>query len=111
MPVPSGIAVRVSRQTSQDVCPWNGRFARGLTEPAFAPRAALGTAGGVEDARTLARELLAMSQAEFSAAFKRSPMKRAERRGPARNAAVALGNVGTASDVPALPSALAALGN
>ena len=43
------------------------------TEPAFAPREALGG----KDARTLARELLEMTQEEFSAAFKGSPMKRA----------------------------------
>jgi epoxyqueuosine reductase len=30
-----------------------------------------------KDARTLAREILAMSQEEFTAAFRRSPMKRA----------------------------------
>ena len=70
-------------------------------------RAALGSAdGSVKDARALARERLAMSQAEFSAAFKGSPMKRAKRRRLARNAAVSLGNVGTADDVPALESAL-----
>ena len=86
----------------QDVCPFNVKFAQELREPAFAPREALGT----KDARTLARELLAMSQAEFSAAYKGSPMKRAKRRGLARNAAVALGNVGTADDVPALEAAL-----
>jgi epoxyqueuosine reductase len=33
-------------------------------------------------------------------------MKRAKRRGLARNAAVALGNVGAADDVPALEAAL-----
>jgi epoxyqueuosine reductase len=88
---------------SQDVCPYNVKFAQELTEPAFAAREAVGT----KDARTLARELLAMSQAEFSAAFKGSPMKRAKRRGLARNAAVTLGNVGTADDVPALEAALA----
>ena len=89
------------------MCPWNVRFSEELKEPAFAPRAALGTADGdVKDARTLARELLAMSQAEFSAAFKGSPMKRTKRRGLARNAAVALGNVGTVDDVPALEAAL-----
>jgi epoxyqueuosine reductase QueG len=44
------------------------------------------------DARTLAGELLAMSQEEFSAAFKGLPMNRAKLRGLKRNAAVALGN-------------------
>jgi epoxyqueuosine reductase len=47
-----------------------------------------------------------MSQTEFSAAFRGSPMKRAKRRGLARNAAVALGNLGTAEDIPALEAAL-----
>jgi epoxyqueuosine reductase len=47
-----------------------------------------------------------MSQEEFSRAFKSSPMKRAKRRGLARNAAVALGNAGTVDDVPALEAAL-----
>jgi epoxyqueuosine reductase len=55
----------------------------------------------------LAREFLAMSQAEFSARFQGSAMKRAKRRGLARNAAVVLGNVGTSDDVPMLEAALA----
>ncbi|MEO8880156.1 MAG: tRNA epoxyqueuosine(34) reductase QueG [Gemmatimonadaceae bacterium] len=90
----------------QDVCPWNEKFSKPLKEPAFAVRHALGTGRGVKDARTLARELLAMSQSDFSVAYKGSPMKRAKRRGLARNAAIALGNVGTADDVPALETAL-----
>jgi epoxyqueuosine reductase len=48
-----------------------------------------------------------MSQNEFSARFKGSAMKRAKRRGLARNAAVVLGNVGMDEDVPLLESALA----
>jgi epoxyqueuosine reductase len=47
-----------------------------------------------------------MSQPEFSAAFKGSPMKRAKLRGLRRNAAVVLGNVGTAEDVDVLTRAL-----
>jgi epoxyqueuosine reductase len=86
----------------QDVCPWNVRFSEELKEPAFAPRDVL--AG--KDARTLAGDLLAMTQEEFSAAFKGSPMKRAKLRGLKRNAAVVLGNVGTASDVDVLTHAL-----
>ena len=70
--------------------------------PEFAPRAAL--AG--KDARTLACELLAMSQEEFSAAFKGSPMKRAKVRGLKRNAAVVLGNVGDERDFDVLSRAL-----
>ncbi|MDQ6831446.1 MAG: tRNA epoxyqueuosine(34) reductase QueG [Gemmatimonadota bacterium] len=93
----------------QDVCPWNVRFSTALAdESPFASRRALGTPdGGVKDARMLARELLAMTQAEFYTAFKGSPMKRAKRRGLARNAAVALGNVGTPDDIPVLEAALA----
>lgn len=87
---------------SQEVCPFNRKFARELSEPSFAARPAL--AG--KDARSLALELLAMSQPEFSAAFKGSPMKRAKLRGLKRNAAVVLGNVGTGRDVDALERAL-----
>ena len=73
----------------QEVCPWNVRFARTLPEGSpFAPREAL--AG--KDAGTLAHALLAMSQEEFSRAFKGSPMKRAKLRGLQRNAAVVLDN-------------------
>jgi epoxyqueuosine reductase len=86
----------------QDVCPWNVSFARDATEPAFAARDVL--AG--KDARTLAREILAMDDDEFRSAFKGSAMKRAKLRGLKRNAAVALGNMGTADDVPALEAAL-----
>ena len=73
----------------QDVCPWNVRFAREL--PADSPYAARAAIAG-RDARTLAREILAMTQEEFSAAFKNSPMKRAKLRGLKRNAAVVLDN-------------------
>jgi len=86
----------------QDVCPYNHKFARELSEPAFAPRPVLSG----KDASALARTLLAMSQSEFSAAFKGSPMKRAKLRGLKRNSAVVLGNVGSADDVPALVAAL-----
>ena len=86
----------------QSVCPFNIKFARELQVPEFAPREVL--AG--RDARTLARELLAMTPAEFSAAFKGSPMKRAKLRGLKRNAAVVLGNLKSSEDVPALVVAL-----
>jgi epoxyqueuosine reductase len=80
----------------QDVCPWNVKFSRALPDGSpFAAREALGG----KDARTLARELLAMTPETFSAAFKGSPMKRAKLRGLKRNAAVLLGNVGIAEDV------------
>jgi epoxyqueuosine reductase len=59
-----------------------------------------------KDARTLAREILAMTQEAFSAAFRHSPMKRAKLRGLKRNAAVVLGNVGDPRDVDILARAL-----
>ncbi|HET6681193.1 MAG TPA: tRNA epoxyqueuosine(34) reductase QueG [Gemmatimonadaceae bacterium] len=75
----------------QEVCPWNVRFARELSEPAFAPRASI--AG--KDARTLASDILAMSQDDYVTAFRRSPMKRAKLGGLKRNAAVVLDNLRT----------------
>ena len=87
----------------QEVCPYNVKFARELAEPSFAVRPAISG----KDASTLARELLVMSQDEFSAAFKGSPMKRAKLRGLKRNAAVVLGNAGDPSALPSLTAALA----
>ena len=75
----------------QDVCPWNVRFARELPAGSpFQPREAL--AG--KDARRLSMELLAMSQEQFSAAFRKSPMKRAKLDGLKRNARAVLANSG-----------------
>jgi epoxyqueuosine reductase len=85
----------------QEVCPWNQKFALPLREEAFRPRDVL--AG--KDARTLALELLEMSQEDFSKAFKGSPMKRAKLGGLKRNAAVVLGNIAAAEDVHVLTRA------
>jgi epoxyqueuosine reductase len=85
----------------QDVCPYNVKFAQELREPAFASRANMGE----RDARSLARELLAMDDDAFRAAFRNSPIKRAKRRGLVRNAAVVLGNIGDERDAPALARA------
>ena len=79
------------------------KFSQALTEGS--PFAAREFVAG-KDSRTLARELLAMSQVEFSAAFKGSPMKRAKLRGLQRNAAVVLGNVGEIEDADVLTVAL-----
>ena len=87
----------------QDVCPWNVRFARAL--PDESPYAARQVLEG-KDARTLAREILAMTQEEFSRAFAKSPMKRAKLRGLKRNAAAVLGNIGTADDADVLTRVL-----
>ncbi|HET7550620.1 MAG TPA: HEAT repeat domain-containing protein [Gemmatimonadaceae bacterium] len=79
------------------------RFARELEEGSpFAPREVI--AG--KDARTLARQIPAMSQEGFTAAFRRSPMKRAKLRGMKRNAAVVLGSIHSEEDVLPLASTL-----
>ena len=45
-----------------------------------------------KDAVTLARDILALDHEQFSAAFQKSPMKRAKLAGLKRNAAIALEN-------------------
>ena len=90
-PVRSGIAIRAYRHVSQTCCPWNVRISQEVKEPAFAPREFIAS----KDARTLARDILQMTQEEFSAAFKGSPMKRAKLRGLKRTAAVVLHDVET----------------
>ena len=77
-------------------CPWN-RFAQTSTETAFAAREF------VHD-WTL-RDFLALDDDGFRALFKKSPIKRIKRRGFLRNVCVALGNTGTADDLPALARA------
>jgi epoxyqueuosine reductase len=81
----------------QEVCPWN-RFATPSAEEAFLAREGL-------DGPSLV-EWMTMTQEEFSARFKGSPIKRAKRRGLLRNVAVALGNWGSPEAVPALAVAL-----
>jgi epoxyqueuosine reductase len=83
----------------QDVCPWNMKFSRPL--PDDSPYRARPALGG-KDTRTLAREILALDDDRFRAAYKGSPMKRAKLRGLKRNAAVTLGNVGSNEDTPLL---------
>ena len=98
----SGIAIRVYRHVSQTYCPWNVRFASGLKERTFAAREVISG----KDARRLARDIIGMSQEEFSRAFKGAPVTRAKLRGLQCNAAVVLGYVGSSADVPALLAAL-----
>ena len=70
--------------------------------PEFAAREFL----AAKDARTLALDLLTMSQETFSVVFRKSPMKRVKLRGLKRNALVVLGNEGTIEDLPALTQGL-----
>jgi epoxyqueuosine reductase len=71
----------------QTVCPWNVRFSKEL--PGGSPFSPRDVVAG-KDARTLAGEILQMTEADFTRVFRGSPMKRAKLRGLKRNAAVVL---------------------
>ena len=94
--------IGVSLALLADVCPYNVKFAQALKVPEFAPREVLAS----NDARTIAREVLAMTQEEFSVAFKGSPVKRAKPRGLKLGANVSLENIGNSIDVDVLSRAL-----
>ena len=81
-----------------DACPWN-RFAQVSRETAFSSRHS--TTG------MSLRDYLDLEDNEFRTLFRNSPIKRIKRRGFLRNVCVALGNVGDASDLPALTRAAA----
>jgi epoxyqueuosine reductase len=83
----------------QEVCPWNRRFARPGAEAALQPRDAGRIAPRLLD-------LLALDEETFRRRFRHTPIWRARRRGLLRNAAVAAGNWGHPSAVPALARAL-----
>ncbi|HMI55896.1 MAG TPA: tRNA epoxyqueuosine(34) reductase QueG [Gemmatimonadaceae bacterium] len=85
----------------QDVCPWNVSFSRELSEDAFRPREMFAR----NQARELAREILQLTDETYLEKLSRSAIKRAKRRGLARNAAVVLGNIGDERDIPALVEA------
>lgn len=98
-PIPIGLRERVGTlafgcDICQVVCPWN-RQAPVTGESAFA-------------ARELPRltELVVLSEEEYRGRLRGSPLRRARRRGLARNAAVALGNSGDPAAAPALTRAL-----
>ena len=61
---------------------------------------------GMKTRFTLLTEELAITPQEFNQRFKRSPVKRAKRRGYLRNVAVALGNTGDMHALPVLQNAL-----
>jgi len=79
----------------QEVCPWNVSFSKELTTPELAPLAEENLS-----------EMLLDDDEQFRNRFRGSPIKRAKRRGLARNIAVAMGNRSDAADVPALTAAL-----
>jgi epoxyqueuosine reductase len=76
-----------------EVCPWN-RFAEQTRETRFQLPARLATL-------TL-RELAVLTDEEFRALFRDSPVKRIKRARFVRNVCVALGNVGTREDLAVL---------
>jgi epoxyqueuosine reductase len=81
-----------------DACPWN-RFARTASETAFAIRPFVH--------QLSLRDLLELDEDAFRTLFRKSPIKRIKRRGLMRNVCVALGNVGSPEDLPALRRAAA----
>jgi epoxyqueuosine reductase len=82
----------------QEVCPWNRKAPLGK-EPALAPHVAGRTTDLIE--------LLGLSETEFRERFRHTALWRTRRRALARNAAIALGNLGDPSALPALQQALA----
>ena len=68
----------------QDVCPWNIRFSRELTDPALAPRP--------ENVQPDPVAIAELSDEDFRVRFKGSPIKRTKQTGLVRNALIALRN-------------------
>jgi epoxyqueuosine reductase len=82
----------------QEICPYTGA-ALPEDEPSFRPET-------VDHAYPPLHWLLRMTDAEFRAAFRGTAVMRAKWHGMARNAAVALGNVGDERDLEALEACL-----
>jgi epoxyqueuosine reductase len=78
-----------------EACPWN-RFAQISSETRFRMPAALRQLG--------LRDLASLSEEDFRKLFRDSPIKRIKHNRFIRNVCVALGNVGTAEDLPTLRS-------
>jgi epoxyqueuosine reductase len=77
-------------------CPWN-KFAHASHEAAFQARE---TVFGMK-----LRDFLKLTEETFRELFRKSPIKRIKRPAFLRNVCVALGNVGTMEDMPALKEA------
>lgn len=82
----------------QDVCPYT-KAAQTVSDPDVLPRA-------LENAYPSLEWILAMTEEEFRTVYRATPVLRTKRRGLARNAAVALGNIGSERDTPHLERAL-----
>lgn len=83
----------------QQVCPWNIRFAEKRGDPAFSP-------AGAEASNPNLVEELSLTPERFNQKFRRSPVRRARRRGYLRNVTVALGNQRSPEALPALAGVL-----
>ena len=81
----------------QQVCPWNGKALQRSSAQTFEH--------SIKSEQNLIEEL-SLTPQEFNKKFKNNPVKRAKRRGYLRNVAVALGNVGGPTAIPALKEAL-----
>ncbi len=82
----------------QEVCPVNSKAVPG-NHSEFAPEQGIGPSPSLV-------ELLDMTEDEFKARFRKSPVKRTKWAGLRRNVAVALGNIGDPAALPALIRAL-----
>lgn len=82
----------------QNVCPYT-KAARITEDPDMQPQS-------LNNAYPSLPWLLAMTDEEFGQTYFGTPVPRTKRRGLARNAAIALGNVGTDRDLPHLTNAL-----
>jgi len=119
-PVRNGIRKRLSRQNTQEVCPFSIKFSKPASEPSYAARGPGESPVGVEPPSrdtsawhpgTASPSLLGLFRTALDGesweSFSRgSAIRRAGREGFARNVAVALGNWGDPSAVPLLSQGL-----
>ena len=82
----------------QDVCPYTAA-AKPVDEPEMMP-------ASINNQFPSLHWLLTMTDEEFGKNYFGTPVPRTKRRGLARNAAIALGNIGTEADVPILAQTL-----
>jgi epoxyqueuosine reductase len=78
----------------QEVCPWNVKFSRDVADAELQPRPEL--------THPDLAALLTLSEEQFRAMFRGTPVLRSKRRGLLRNAAVAVANRGSPADRAAL---------
>jgi len=97
-PIPKNLRSRIGNwifgcDICQEICPWNRKTPLSK-EPGFM--------SNNDDSIPELSELMQLDQAGFRQRFKNSPVLRTKRKGLLRNVAVALGNWGNPSAIPAL---------